>query len=180
MAVKLIVKVERREAVRGAGLRESAEVLIEASTEVSTEVSTEAAGRLWGRLISRCGSWPAGGWPAAGALAAGTLTAGAPFGLRQEDGGYAACRAIPPGAPVPERLSEIEMPGGWYAGAVHKGAYDRIGDTLRRIEEEWLPYGGFRRVAGPVVERYLNDPREVPEAGLRTEVCLPVAPDPIE
>jgi predicted transcriptional regulator YdeE len=155
--VKLIVKVVRLEAVRGAGLRESA--------EVSTEVSTEAAGRIWGRLIASHGNWPA---------------AGAPFGLRQEDGGYAAGRPIHPGASIPEGLGEIEMPGGWYAGAVHEGAYDRFGGTLRRIEEEWLPHSGFRRVAGPAVERYLNDPREVPEAGLRTEVCLPVAPDPIE
>jgi hypothetical protein len=164
--MKLAVKVEQREAVRGAGLRETGlRESAKTTTEVSTEVSTEEAGRIWGRLISSCGSWPANGWP---------------FGLRFEDGSYAACLPVPPGAPVPPGLTEIEMPGGWYAGAVHEGAYDRIGETLRRLEEEWLPHGGFRRVAGPVIERYLNDPREVPEEELRTEVCLPVAPDPIE
>ncbi len=53
-------------------------------------------------------------------------------------------------------------------------------DTLRALVEEWLPHSGFRRRSGPVLERYLNDPREATEEELRTEVCLPVSPDPVE
>ncbi|MBT7856441.1 MAG: GyrI-like domain-containing protein, partial [Nitrospinaceae bacterium] len=102
------------------------------------------------------------------------------FGLQEDDGGYAACWIIPGGRSAPEGLIPADMPGGWYAVAVHEGGYDRIGDTITTMVDEWLPHGGFRRAKGPVVERYLNDPRETPEEALRTEICLPVAPDPIE
>ena len=151
MASGAEVKVERREAARGAGLR------------LEGIAAPGDAGRLWGRLYLLCANMPAA----------------VPFGLSSGEA-YEACWPLAPGAPVPEGLTETEMPGGWYASMLHEGPYDLIGETLRRIEEDWLPHGGFRRAGGPVVERYLNDPREVPEAELRTEVCLPVVPDPIE
>ncbi len=152
MDAKFRVKVEKREAARGAGMR------------IEGEITPEGAGLLWGRLLLRCER---------------VASAGPPFGLRFE-GGYAACWAIPPGYPLPEGLIECEAPAGWYAAAIHEGAYDRIDDTLRRMEEEWLPHSGFRRGESPLLERYLTDPREVPEAGLLSEICLPVEPDPIE
>ena len=82
--------------------------------------------------------------------------------------------------PLPEGLTETEAPGGWYAIAVHAGRLDRLDNTARKIIEEWLPHGGFRQTEGPILERYLTDPRETAEADLRTEVCIPIQPDPIE
>ena len=149
-----------------------------AALRLEGEVTPEGAGLIWGRLLLRC---------------TGVPSAGPPFGLLHEVGNeagayeasgaseiYEACWALLPGYPAPEGLAESESPGGWYAVAVHEGGYDRLGETLRRIREEWLPHGGFRRREGPILERYLNDPRETAEEDLRTEVCLPVAPDPIE
>ncbi|MEE9274959.1 MAG: GyrI-like domain-containing protein [bacterium] len=143
-----------------------------AALRLEGEATPEGAGLIWGRLLLRCAGVPA---------------AGPPFGLLHEEGNeagacgaYEACWALPPGYPVPEGLAESESPGGWYAVALHEGGFDRLGETLRRIREEWLPHGGFRRREGPILERYLNDPRETAEEDLRTEVCLPVAPDPIE
>ena len=147
------VKVEKREPARGAGLA------------LEEAITPESTGRLWGRLYLRCEGLP---------------DAGPPFGLRCGTESYEACWALHPGNPLPEGLTATEMPGGWYAVAIHEGAYDEIGRTLERLVEDWLPHSGFRRGDGPVAERYLNDPREVPEAELRTEVCLPVVPDPIE
>ncbi len=149
---KISVKVTQIEPVRGAALR------------MEGEPTPEKAGLLWGRLLQRCRDAP---------------SAGPAFGLRREDA-YEACWAVPPGVPLPDGLAETEAPGGWYAVAVQAGAYDQLGGTVKRILEEWLPHGGFRRREGPIVERYLNDPRETPEADLRTEVCIPVQPDPIE
>lgn len=149
---KFSVKVSQRESTRGAALR------------LEGEITEERVGLLWGRLFHHCEGIPATG-PA--------------FGLRRKNL-YEACWAIQRGAPLPEGLNETEAPGGWYAVAVHEGAYDILYRTVDKILQEWLPYGGFRRGDGPILERYLNDPRETPEENLRTEVCLPIQPDPIE
>lgn len=147
------VTVSEQPAVRGAALR------------FEGEITPEAIGMTWGRLLLRC---------------QGISPVAPPFGLHRKDGVYEACWPLPPGQALPEGLAEAEAPGGWYAVAVHPGAYDRMGETLGRILENWLPHSGFRRREGPVVERYLNDPRETAEEDLRTEVCVPVSPDPIE
>ncbi len=147
------VRVEQREPVRGAALR------------LEGEVTPEGIGRTWGRLLLKCD---------------GLAAAGPAFGLRHGEGAYEACWALPPGAPLPGGLLETEAPGGWYAATIHAGTYDRIEETLRRLLEEWLPGGGFRRREGPIVERYLVDPREGTEADLRTEISIPVQPDPVK
>ncbi len=149
---KIIVKVTEREPVRGAALR------------LEGTPTPEKTGLFWGRLLQLCADVPSNG-PA--------------FDICYENA-YEACWALPPGLPLPDGLIETEAPGGWYAVAVHAGAYDRLPETVERILAEWLPHGGFRRGEGPIIERYLNDPRETPEADLRTEVCIPVRPDPIE
>ena len=81
---------------------------------------------------------------------------------------------------MPEELHETDFPGGWHAVGAHIGGYDTLGLTLGEMLEKWLPHSGFRRREGPVVYRYLTDPRETAEAEIRTEICVPVQPDPIE
>ncbi len=149
---KISVKAAELAPVRGAALR------------LDDKITPEKSGLLWGRLLQRC---------------AGTPSIGPAFGLRHENA-YEACWALPPGLPLPEGAIETEAPGGWHAAAVHPGAYDKLDETIEKILEEWLPHSGFRRAGGPIIERYLTDPRETPEADLRTEVCIPVQPDPIE
>lgn len=127
--------------------------------------SPEKVGLIWGRLYTRCAGAPA---------------AGPAFGLLYEGEGYEACWSLIQGQSPPEGLLDRNIEGGWYAAAIHEGGYDTIQDTCAEITEKWLPHSGFRRREGPLLERYLTDPRESAEADLRTEVCVPVAPDPIE
>lgn len=149
---KISVKVSELKSIRGAALR------------LDGAPVPEKTGLLWGRLLQLCANVP---------------SIGPAFGLWYENA-YEACWALPHGLPLPDGLLETEAPGGWHAVAVHAGAYDRLPETVEKILAEWLPYSGFRRSEGPIIELCLNDPREVPEADLLTEVCIPVRPDPIE
>ena len=146
------VNLRMIERARGAALR------------LEAEPTPSAIGLLWGRLLLRCEKIPAGDCA---------------FGLRYDARLYEACWALFPGYPMPAGLVETNIPEGWYAVKVHKGGYDRLEETIKYLVERWLPHGGFRRREGPVLERYLIDPREALERELQTEVCLPVQPDPV-
>lgn len=67
------------------------------------------------------------------------------------------------------------IPGGDYAVATHKGPYWRLGETYTMLYARWLPDSGREPADLPCVERYLNNPRQVPEQDLLTEVCAPLA-----
>lgn len=125
----------------------------------------ERIGLLQARLLKICGRLP---------------RIGPAFGLDHGAGGYQACWRAPVELPRPQGLAEARAPGGWYAVAIHEGGYDAMGGVPERILARWLPHSGFRRNEGPLLYRYLTDPRETTEADLRTEICVPVRPDPIE
>ncbi len=122
-------------------------------------------GLLQARLLKICGHLP---------------RIGPAFGLDHGERGYAACWRAPVELPLPRALHEARAPGGWYAVATHEGGYDAMGDTVEGVLTGWLPHSGFRRKEGPLIYRYVTDPRETAEADLRTEICVPVRPDPIE
>ena len=81
--------------------------------------------------------------------------------------------------PVPEPIaatSEVKpgsIGGGEVACTVHVGPYRKVGETWAALTA-WVTEQG-RAPAGPGWEVYVDDPNEVPEAELRTEVCVPVA-----
>jgi AraC family transcriptional regulator len=58
------------------------------------------------------------------------------------------------------------------AVAVHKGAYAKTGDTIQRLLN-WISEKGYV-VAGPTLERYLNNPMQVKPEELLTEILIPV------
>lgn len=147
------VKVLKLEGFRGWGLRNG------------ERATPGRIGLLQARLLKICGSLPRTG-PA--------------FGLDHGEKGYEACWRAPMELPAPAELHEAAAPGGWYAAAAHHGGYDAMGDALEDVLARWLPHSGFRRAEGPVVYLYLTDPREAAEADLRTEIRVPVVPDPIE
>jgi len=60
------------------------------------------------------------------------------------------------------------------ASLLHVGPYDRVRPTISRLLFA-LPKLGLE-VAGPEMERYLNDPETTPPARLETEVMFPVRP----
>lgn len=56
---------------------------------------------------------------------------------------------------------------------VHKGTYDRMGETIRKASEIALASGLMRM--GPIMAIYLNSPREAKDpAELKTEIVFPV------
>ena len=90
---------------------------------------------------------------------------------------------IPVAAPVANlrplaecELGEVgsgELPGGPAAIALHVGAYPKLGAAYERLRE-WMAANGNEPGVGPW-ESYVNNPMEVPEQDLRTEVIWPVS-----
>jgi effector-binding domain-containing protein len=80
-----------------------------------------------------------------------------------------------PVASLPESRGEIvarELDGGTMACTMHQGPYDQVKEAYGLLEA-WVKDNGYR-YAGPAREIYLNDPSQVPEAELLTEVQFPV------
>ncbi len=59
------------------------------------------------------------------------------------------------------------------AFAVHKGAYAKSGETVVRLMD-WISAKGYV-VAGPLLERYMNNPMQVKPEELLTEIWVPVS-----
>lgn len=68
----------------------------------------------------------------------------------------------------------LALPEGWYAVYRLTGPYTRIGATLQVLTNRWLPALGYQQRPGPVLERYLNSPRDVPAAPLKTDLLIPI------
>jgi AraC family transcriptional regulator len=71
-------------------------------------------------------------------------------------------------------LAEHRLPAGRYACTVHIGPYEQLGDTWSRFMGQWLPQSGERMAEGTSYEIYVNNPTEVPQAQLRTELYIPL------
>lgn len=66
----------------------------------------------------------------------------------------------------------IELPGGAVASIMHKGSYAEMGDTYASIGM-WVHQHGHSQV-GPGREIYMNNPADVPESELLTEIQWPI------
>ena len=114
----------------------------------------------------------------------GIEPAGPPYGRYHEFGPEEVDVevGIPVSAPAPNlrQLSEAEegemaaseLPGGRVAITVHLGSYDGLTQTYERLHD-WIHEQGFEEGPGPW-ESYVDDPGEVAEADLKTEVCWPL------
>ena len=67
------------------------------------------------------------------------------------------------------------LPGGRFLTLVHRGPYSRLHEAWSRIGAYAQEHGFVQ--AGPHREIYLNDPREVSEEELLTELQIPGDPD---
>jgi len=54
---------------------------------------------------------------------------------------------------------------------VHIGPYAKTGETIQRLMD-WIKAQGYI-AAGPILERYLNNPMQVKPEELRTEIWIP-------
>ena len=82
---------------------------------------------------------------------------------------------IPVGLPLEGRgdLVVREVPGGLAAVLMHKGPYSEMGAVYGDIGA-WVKENGYV-YSGPAREVWFNDPSQVPESELLTEVSFPVS-----
>ncbi|MEW6554217.1 MAG: GyrI-like domain-containing protein [Actinomycetota bacterium] len=66
-----------------------------------------------------------------------------------------------------------EVPGGLAAVTMHKGPYNTV-ELAYNDMEAWVKENGYQ-YAGPAREVWLNDPSQVAESELLTEVSFPVS-----
>lgn len=66
-----------------------------------------------------------------------------------------------------------EVPGGLAAVTLHKGPYSTLEQAYDDLDA-WIEENGYQ-YAGPAREVWLNDPSQVAEADLLTEVSFPVS-----
>ena len=80
--------------------------------------------------------------------------------------------------PISEKIEEsdeikcYELPGGKMAKTIHKGAYQDCGPTYLKLYD-WLSENN-KKIVGPIREVYLNDPTEVKEEDILTEIYAPI------
>lgn len=77
-------------------------------------------------------------------------------------------------APIPPALTEIHLPAGRWACALHQGPYRGLGDAWQRLLGQWLPHSGHRLGPGECFEQYLNTPADTREEDLRTLLFVPI------
>jgi AraC family transcriptional regulator len=80
---------------------------------------------------------------------------------------------VPEGAAIPAGLVEEHIEGGSFAVLTHTGSYEGLPDAWHRAMAE-LPSTGRKPRNAPSCELYLNDPSQVPESQLKTEIWLPI------
>lgn len=82
------------------------------------------------------------------------------------------------GIPVQDTLQDKEdliclfIPKKKYVKTMHKGPYQKVGETYKRMYE-WIKTGSIS-AENESIEIYLNDPRETKKQDLETMVLIPV------
>ena len=80
-----------------------------------------------------------------------------------------------PDRALPSGFEETRLPGGRYARMRVKGPYEGLEAAYDWIYETWLPEVGEQERGSPSFEIYVNNPREVAEENLLTDIYVPLA-----
>jgi AraC family transcriptional regulator len=89
-----------------------------------------------------------------------------------------ACLPVTDSVTIDAPLVETVLRGGSYAKLSYTGPYADMRGAYRWFLGVWLPASGHEPDDAPVFEAYLNDPREVPQTELRTDIHLPLRAGP--
>ncbi|MGJ7613880.1 MULTISPECIES: AraC family transcriptional regulator [unclassified Variovorax] len=87
---------------------------------------------------------------------------------------YYAAAASPQAWPANAEMQTLDLPAGRYALHSLAGPYARINAAVNALYARWLPESGYEPDDRPALEHYLNSPRTVSQAGLRTELLIPI------
>ncbi len=109
-----------------------------------------------------------------------TVSITGPFITLYHDGEYKEVDAdlevaVPVTGRLPDQIPGIvvrTLPGGRFASVIHKGPYQDVHESWGSLYE-WTANQGLEPKA-PCRDHYLNDPNEVPEEELLTELLIPV------
>lgn len=71
-------------------------------------------------------------------------------------------------------LLRTTLPVATYATLMHTGPCSSMKAAYRWLFGEWLVNSGFESASGPVIEEYLNSPRDTAPQNLRTLIQLPL------
>lgn len=71
-------------------------------------------------------------------------------------------------------LLRLTLPATACATLTHTGPYSSMKAAYRWLFGDWLVHSGFEPASGPVVEEYLNSPRDTAPKDLRTLIRLPL------
>ncbi|SDX36042.1 GyrI-like small molecule binding domain-containing protein [Roseicitreum antarcticum] len=85
-----------------------------------------------------------------------------------------ACMPVGNDVVIDEPLAEATLKGGHYARLNYTGPYAAMRDAYRWLLGTWLPASGHEPGDAPIFEAYLNDPSQVPQNELRTDIYLPL------
>ncbi|MGY6704823.1 AraC family transcriptional regulator [Roseinatronobacter sp.] len=86
-----------------------------------------------------------------------------------------ACMPVGSDVAINTPLAETMLKGGLYAKLNYAGPYAAMRDAYRWLLGTWLPASGYEPDDAPVFELYLNDPSQVPQSALRTDIHLPLS-----
>lgn len=90
---------------------------------------------------------------------------------------YHAALASPDEWPDDDKeVEKFDIPAGLYAVHSLAGPYTRINAAVHALYGQWLPGSGYEPDDRPMLEHYLNSPRQVAPAALRTDLLIPVRP----
>ena len=81
---------------------------------------------------------------------------------------------LPAGREPAGELQPLKLREGRYAVVLHIGPFAELGRAYGWLYGEWLAGSGEETADAPCLEEYLNDPRIVRPADLRTEIWLPL------
>jgi len=88
---------------------------------------------------------------------------------------YDAALVVPDGVTGSGDVAIQEIAGGQYAVAMHRGPYDRLGETYAALCGQWLPASGREARNAPPLEFYRVSFEQAPPEEFVTEICVPLA-----
>lgn len=88
---------------------------------------------------------------------------------------YDACIPVAPDFRPEGEVGVQQLAGGDYAVATHRGPYEKLNESYRRLYGEWLPASGREPRSAPAFEVYRNSPMNAAPEDLLTDIYLPLA-----